>query len=149
MNASIMCCKKRDFYCIYRNDAIFFSKKENCIHREYTDAHRGRRENTTVAGTETNINRDCGGNKVKVKYWSDYACPFCYISETSLKQAITNLKKDNDAQLEMKAFELDPEGSRHYEGPTDERYSKKYGYSLEETRKSIDDINARGCFHRS
>ena len=41
MNVSIMCCKKRDFYCIYRNDAIFFSKKENCIHREYIHAHRG------------------------------------------------------------------------------------------------------------
>lgn len=80
-----------------------------------------------------------------VKYWSDYACPFCYIGETSLKQAITNLKMDHDIQLEMKAFELDPEGSKQYEGPTDERYSKKYGYTLEETRKSIEDINVRGA----
>ncbi|MBQ6438832.1 MAG: DsbA family oxidoreductase [Mogibacterium sp.] len=80
-----------------------------------------------------------------VKYWSDFACPFCYIGETSLKQVITNLGRDHEIQLEMKAFELDPDGSRHYEGPTDERYSKKYGYSLEETRKSIDDINARGA----
>lgn len=82
---------------------------------------------------------------MKVTYWSDYACPFCYIGETSLKQAIANLKMEHDIQLEMKAFELDPEGSKHYEGPTDERYSKKYGYTLEETRKSIEDINARGA----
>ena len=66
-----------------------------------------------------------GGTRMIEKYWSDYACPFCYIGDTSLKQAITNLKMNHDIQLEMKAFELDPEGSKHYEGPTDERYSKK------------------------
>ena len=52
---------------------------------------------------------------MKVTYWSDYACPFCYIGETSLKQAIANLKMEHDIQLEMKAFELDPEGSKHYD----------------------------------
>lgn len=79
-----------------------------------------------------------------VKYWSDYACPFCYIGETALKQAISNLKMEHDIKLEMKAFELDPDGSKNYEGPTAERYSEKYGYSLEETQKSIEGINARG-----
>ena len=81
---------------------------------------------------------------MNIKYWSDYACPFCYIGKTSLKQAISNLKKEHDIKLEMKAFELDPDGSKNYEGPTAERYSKKYGYTLEETQKNIEDINARG-----
>ena len=79
-----------------------------------------------------------------VKYWSDYACPFCYIGETAMKQAIANLKMEHDIKLEMKAFELDPDGSKNYEGPTVELLSKKYGYTLEEAQKNIEDINARG-----
>ncbi len=70
-----------------------------------------------------------------VKYWSDYACPFCYIGETAMKQAIANMKMEHDIKLEMKAFELDPDGSKNYEGPTVELLSKKYGYTLEEAQK--------------
>lgn len=79
-----------------------------------------------------------------VKYWSDYACPFCYIGETSLKQAVSNLGMSDDVQFELKAFELEPDGSKQYEDSTVERYSRKYGYTLEETRENIDNINARG-----
>ena len=78
-----------------------------------------------------------------VRYWSDYACPFCYIGETAMKQAIANMKKEHEIKLEMKAFELDPDGSKYYDGPTAERYSKKYGYTLEETQKSIEDTIQR------
>ena len=85
-----------------------------------------------------------GGRKMIVKYWSDYACPFCYIGETSLKQAVSNLGMSDDVQFEMKAFELEPDGSKHYEGSTAERYSRKYGYTLEETQEKIENINARG-----
>lgn len=79
-----------------------------------------------------------------VKYWSDYACPFCYIGETSLKQAVSNLGMSDDVQFELKAFELEPDGSKQYEDSTVERYSRKYGYTLEETRENIYNINARG-----
>ena len=79
-----------------------------------------------------------------VKYWSDYACPFCYIGETSLKQAVSNLGMSDDVQFELKAFELEPDGSKQYEDSTVERYSRKYGYTLEETRENIENINARG-----
>lgn len=79
-----------------------------------------------------------------VKYWSDYACPFCYIGETSLKQAASNLGMSDDVQFELKAFELEPDGSKQYEDSTVERYSRKYGYTLEETRENIYNINARG-----
>ena len=29
---------------------------------------------------------------MKITYWADYACPYCYIGETALKQAIRNLR---------------------------------------------------------
>ena len=28
---------------------------------------------------------------MKVTYWSDYACPYCYIGETRLRKAIASL----------------------------------------------------------
>ena len=35
-------------------------------------------------------------NAMKVMYWSDYACPYCYIGETHLKKAIENLNLGKD-----------------------------------------------------
>ncbi|MBR3125041.1 MAG: DsbA family oxidoreductase [Mogibacterium sp.] len=82
---------------------------------------------------------------MKIEYWSDYACPFCYIGETSLKQAICNLGLENAIRLKMKAFELDPDGPKEYECPVAERNARKYGYPVEEVEKNIRDINIRGA----
>lgn len=61
---------------------------------------------------------------MKITYWADYACPYCYIGETALKQAIKNLNLEHEITLEMKAFELDPDGPKSYEAPTAERNAK-------------------------
>lgn len=81
---------------------------------------------------------------MKIIYWADYACPYCYIGETALKQAIKNLKLEQEITLEMKAFELEPDGPKSYEAPTAERNAKKYGYPVEEIRKNIEEVNRRG-----
>jgi hypothetical protein len=46
--------------------------------------------------------------KMKITYWSDYACPYCYIGEKRLETAISELGLENDIDIEMRAFELDP-----------------------------------------
>lgn len=81
---------------------------------------------------------------MKIVYWSDYACPFCYIGETALKQAIGNLGITEQVQLEMKAFELDPEGSKSYVCPVEELFAAKYGLSAEEAHENIVSINQKG-----
>ncbi|MBP3844973.1 MAG: DsbA family protein [Prevotella sp.] len=45
---------------------------------------------------------------MKIVYWSDYACPYCYIGETRLKKAIKELGLENEVEIETRAFELDP-----------------------------------------
>ena len=45
---------------------------------------------------------------MKIRIWSDFACPFCYIGETSLLRAVSELGI-KDLDLEFKAFELDPD----------------------------------------
>lgn len=44
---------------------------------------------------------------MKITYWSDIACPFCYIGSTRLKRALKELGL-GDTKLNFKAFQLDP-----------------------------------------
>ena len=81
---------------------------------------------------------------MKITYWSDYACPYCYIGETYLKQAIHNLGLEEQIEVEMKAFDLDPDASREYTGATVDRFAKKYGLSIQGAQQRIDGISQMG-----
>ena len=81
---------------------------------------------------------------MKVMYWSDYACPYCYIGETHLKKAIENLNLTDQVEIEMLAFELDPGASRTYTGATVDRFAKKYGLSVAGAQERIDGISRMG-----
>ena len=50
---------------------------------------------------------------MKITYWSDYACPYCYIGEERLMKAIESIPEMKNVQLEMKAFRLDPSAGEH------------------------------------
>lgn len=45
---------------------------------------------------------------MKIEIWSDFVCPFCYIGKRELEKAIQTLGLENDVEIEMKAYELDP-----------------------------------------
>ena len=47
---------------------------------------------------------------MKITYWSDYACPYCYIGEARMKKALGEITENEnvDVEIEMKAFQLDP-----------------------------------------
>ena len=81
---------------------------------------------------------------MKVTYWSDYACPYCYIGETHLKKAIDELGVKDRVEIEMKAFELDPGASREYTGLTLDRFARKYGLSKEGAAQRIESISQMG-----
>ena len=53
-----------------------------------------------------------------ISYWSDYACPYCYIGAACLKQAVKELQTEQKSlpsiHLVMKSFELDPNAPAHY-----------------------------------
>lgn len=81
---------------------------------------------------------------MNIQYWSDYACPYCYIGEARLKNAIADLGIENDVELEMHAFELDPSAPAEVTGDTLHRFARKYGLSLEEAAERIEGISALG-----
>ena len=81
---------------------------------------------------------------MKIIYWSDYACPFCYIGERILKQAFKNLDTDEKLELVMKSFELDPSASKKVVSSTPERFANKYGLTFERALNRIEAISEMG-----
>lgn len=77
---------------------------------------------------------------MKVTYWSDFACPYCYIGETNFKKALEELGLE-DTELIMKAYELNPAASREETDNTIDRFSKKYNLTKEEATRRVESIN--------
>lgn len=81
----------------------------------------------------------------KIMIWSDFACPYCYIGEKRLKDALKELGWEDKFEISYKAFELNPEASKvPPEGTIAERLAKKYGLSISEAQEKIDSIDAQG-----
>ena len=76
---------------------------------------------------------------MKVQYWSDYACPYCYIGETNLRHALDELGVKYE--FEMKAFELNPYAKKSAGGDIVAMFAAKYQLSLEDAQKRVDSIN--------
>ena len=78
-----------------------------------------------------------------IKIWSDYACPFCYIGEKRLEKAISQIS-GGDIKIIFKSFELDPTASENVVSSTAERFAKKYGMSISDAEKRIEEISIMG-----
>lgn len=79
---------------------------------------------------------------MKITYWSDFACPYCYIGNTRLKRAIKDL--DLDVDFDVRAFELDQNAPHDVESTTVERFAVKYGLSIDDARKQVNQISKLG-----
>ena len=40
---------------------------------------------------------------MKITYWSDFACPYCYIGNIRLKRAIEELEINGDIEFDIRA----------------------------------------------
>ena len=78
---------------------------------------------------------------MKITYWSDYACPYCYIGEARLKRALSYIPELKDTEIEMKSFQLDPSAGQHAAGDTQTRFAHKYGISMEAAGRQIETIS--------
>lgn len=80
---------------------------------------------------------------MKISYWIDYNCPYCYIGITRLNKAIDELKLDG-VKIDTHSFELDPNAPKTSKTTTLERFSEKYNLTTEEAQKEIDKITQWG-----
>lgn len=79
---------------------------------------------------------------MKITYWSDFACPYCYIGNTRLKRAIDDLNLD--VEFDIRAFELDLNAPKDVQSTTVERFAIKYGLSIEDAEKQVTQISELG-----
>ena len=76
--------------------------------------------------------------------WSDFACPYCYIGETRLNQAIDEMELKDDIVIDLEAFELDPTAPKEVTTTTPERFAMKYRLSVDDAKKQIEQISEQG-----
>ena len=81
---------------------------------------------------------------ITLTIWSDFACPYCYIGETRLQQAIEEMGLKDDVTVDYKAFELDPTAPKEVTTTTPERFAMKYRLSLDDAKAQIQQISDQG-----
>ena len=77
---------------------------------------------------------------MKITYWSDYACPYCYIAETRFERVLREISKD--IQVRFRCFELDPTASADGTLSMQESLMKKYNLTEEKALKHITKMTA-------
>ena len=81
---------------------------------------------------------------IKITYWSDYVCPFCYIGEIRLLKAIEKLGIADQVELDMRSFELYPDAEKdvYYKGV--EKIATTYGITEEQANAQLEAIQQMG-----
>lgn len=77
-----------------------------------------------------------------IEYWSDYACPFCYIAAARMKRALKELGIENECKLTFKAFRLNPHAKKVPRRIVLESWADNYGITIEQAQAQIDRISA-------
>ena len=81
---------------------------------------------------------------MKITYWTDFSCPYCYIGDTRLRKAIESIGAEDSVEMEMKSFQLTPQAGPKPRNSMVAGMAKHYGMSLEEAREKVDRISAEG-----
>lgn len=77
---------------------------------------------------------------MKIKIWGDYACPFCYMGETTLEKVIEDLGLKRKVEFEFHAYELDPKAPAVPVQTMTEHFMTEHKQTEEEAVKQIEHI---------
>lgn len=80
---------------------------------------------------------------MKIEIWSDYVCPFCYIGKRQLEMAIETTGLQEQVEVEMKAFQLDPYTPANDDSPVIEMLAKKYQTTIEQAIQMTNNVIER------
>ncbi|MBQ6222319.1 MAG: DsbA family oxidoreductase [Solobacterium sp.] len=72
---------------------------------------------------------------MKIMYWSDYACPYCYIGVTNLKNAMADL--GIETEVKMMAFQLHPEADKQRRIKQMDDMAERYGIPREQAKLTL------------
>lgn len=71
---------------------------------------------------------------MEIAIWSDYVCPFCYIGKRRLEQALEETGFAAQANLQLKAYQLDASTPEVVTESMYESLARKYGTSIDQAR---------------
>ncbi len=70
-----------------------------------------------------------------VEFWSDIACPWCYIGKRRFERALAGFEHADDVTVRWRSFELDPDAPPEREGDRASRIARKYGLGLDQVHE--------------
>lgn len=79
-----------------------------------------------------------------ISIWSDFACPYCYIGERRLKNAIKELGIGNEIRIAYRSFELNPQAPIKSNQDIAQLLASKYGLTAQEAKSKIAEIDKLG-----
>ena len=82
--------------------------------------------------------------KIKILYWSDFICPYCYIAEQRMKNVMKELNIADKFEFKLLSFELDPSAPKERKLNIVENFAKKYYMPIEQAQRTVDHINQLG-----
>ena len=68
---------------------------------------------------------------MKIEMWADYTCPYCYMGQASLDQALDGLALNEEIEIVHKSFQLEPNEACHAGEDLNDLVAKRYGKSYE------------------
>lgn len=76
---------------------------------------------------------------MKIEIWSDYVCPFCYMGERKLQEALSNFAQRDQVEIEMKSYQLDPNAPPYTGQDFFKNMSVKFG-GVEQSKRMMGGI---------
>ena len=83
-------------------------------------------------------------SKIKIQYWSDFICPYCYIAEQRMKNLMKELNIFDKFEFKLLSFELDPNAPKQRKLNIVQNFAKKYYISIDEAKNTVNHINELG-----
>ncbi|MBD5370224.1 MAG: DsbA family oxidoreductase [Bacteroides sp.] len=79
---------------------------------------------------------------MKIKIWSDFQCPFCYMGETRLEGVLGDMELTEPVEIVYKAYQLDPEAGDEPKETMTEHFMAGHDLTQEEAGKRMAKITA-------
>jgi predicted DsbA family dithiol-disulfide isomerase len=91
--------------------------------------------------TSSTATEEATAAKLTIDVWADVVCPWCYLGEKRLDDAIARSEHAAEIDLRIHSFQLDPNASTEVI-PTLESVAAKYGIPVDEARATEEQLAA-------
>ena len=79
---------------------------------------------------------------MKIEIWSDFVCPFCYIGNKHLEDALAKFSHADEVEIEYKRYQLDPTAKQLRGKTMEETLSELKGMPLEQVKQMNKQVEA-------